>query len=168
MWQQGWSSIIIPQWIKMSISAHPRHPQSWPVATERQAWCTFNLPVHHPLCSFGLKDTRQSPRRGSGTCLETTSATPWWPAELSQLQNQGHARRGPDFIITKTLLATACLELAWGDSTVYFPAKHFEPLLLKLSFFHSLAFLAKMNTKGIHPKRPNLCLQRHHTLQKYI
>lgn len=28
MWQQGWSSIIIPQWIKMSISAHCNIPCS--------------------------------------------------------------------------------------------------------------------------------------------
>lgn len=102
MWQQGWSSIIIPQWIEMSISAHAQHPRCWPVATEWRLSTPSTLTSTIPSAHVSPAVTSQSSCRGSGTCLETTSATPWWPAELSQLQNQGHARRGPDFIITKT------------------------------------------------------------------
>lgn len=108
MRQQGWSSIIIPQWIKMSISAHSNIPSAalWRWAT---AYCTSNSPVHHPLCTCMLSDTSRGTHGGSGTCLETTSASPWWPAELSQLRNQGHTRRGLWFYHNKDFsTAAAC------------------------------------------------------------
>lgn len=86
-----------------------QHPQCWPVATEHRLSAPPIPPflIHHPLCTCEPGDTSRSPHPGSGTCLETTSASPWWPAELSQLQNQGHARRGPWFYHNKDSAAAA-------------------------------------------------------------
>lgn len=81
-----------------------QHPQRWPVVAKLR----LNAPpTPHPL--YRLSNTSNSPRGGSGTCLKTASASPWWPAELSQLKNQGHTCRGPRFYHNKDIAAaSAC------------------------------------------------------------
>lgn len=103
-----------------------QHPQRWPVAAERRLSapqippCVTPHQNHRTLCTCKPSDTSRSPRGGSGTCLETTSASPWWPAELSQLQNQGHAHRGPRFYHHKDFAPTAACDWLQENSLSIF------------------------------------------------
>lgn len=139
MWQQGWSSIIIPQWIKMSVSARTQHPQRWPVATEWQLSAPLNLPSATPA----WRTPARALAGAVGRAWRQRLPPPWWPAELSQPQNQGHAPRGPDFIITKPFL----LQPAWNWLQETFHSIFSKHFALCCSLIPS-----KTNTKG--------CIQR--------
>lgn len=164
--QQGWSSIIIPQWIKMSISAHSNTPSAglW-----RLRGGLVHLrpdPPSNPPSLHTCKpsNTSRSHGRGTGTCLETTSASPRWPVELSQLQNQGHTRRGPWFYHNKdSAAATACNWLRetfqsifplWTRS-LYTPSS-----CLSLLFFLIYTVLGKDEDLWTHPEVRDQRLQR--------
>ncbi len=147
----------------MSISAHSNIPSAglWR-PSDGLVHLQSPAPVHHPLCTCEHRATSQSPRRGSGTCLETTSASPWWPAELSQLQNQGHARRGPWFYHNKDFAAAAACE--WLQEAFQSIFCRRCELTLSNTVFLSLSCHSIWNEhQGIHPKNPDLCLWRHLT-----
>lgn len=119
MWQQGWSSIIIPRCINWACPTHSNNPTArlWRQCSGFVWLLHPTSSLYHPLCTCKLSATTLSLCGGSGTCLKTTSASPWWPAELSQLQNQGHAHRGPRFYHHKEFAATAACN--WLQETFW-------------------------------------------------
>lgn len=90
----------------MSISACSQHPQRWPVATEWQ----LSAPLNLPSTTLAWKTPAGAFTGAVGRAWRKCLPPPRWPAELSQPPNQGHALRGPDFIITKPFL----LQPAWN------------------------------------------------------
>lgn len=139
MWQQGWSSIIIPQWIKMSISACSQHPQRWPVATEWQ----LSAPLNLPSTTLAWKTPAGAFTGAVGRAWRKRLPPPRWPAKLSQPPNQGHALRGPDFIITKPFL----LQPAWN-----WLRETFHSIFSKQFSLSRALVPSKTNSKG--------CIQR--------